>query len=122
MGSGFSVDTGATDKVAAAFTDAAAQLADPAPVLADVASQVARYAAPRTPRRTGALANSFTTDRATVDGHPAVALTWGVRYAPYVNFGTRTQRAQPFATDALTAAAADADRTLTDWATHLLDL
>lgn len=119
--SSVSVDTGAATTVAAALDHAATLLDDPTGLITDITSRVASDATARTPRRTGVLAGSLALDRATIDGHPAATLTWGVRYAPYVNFGTQHMRAQPFATDALTAAAADADQIAATWATTILD-
>lgn len=120
MGDGVSIDTGPVARVAAQLEATAAGFADPARLLAEVAAAVRRYATPRTPRATGALAGSLATDRGTVDGNPAALLTWAARYAVFVNFGTRVMPGRPFATDALTAATGDADRLLADWATDQL--
>jgi len=115
------VDTGATDQVAAALSHAAGRLADPGDLLADIAARVGPDATARAPRATGAMAGSLSTAGTTLDGRPAVVLTWGVRYAAFVNFGTDRMRARPFATDALAAAAADADKLAADWAAAIID-
>ena len=115
------VDTGATDQVAAAISAAAVAFADPSDLLREVAQRVASDAASRAPRATGALAGSMTAAGATVNGLPTATLTWGVRYAAFVNFGTDRMPARPFATDALTAAAADAEPLLADWAGRIID-
>jgi hypothetical protein len=117
---GLTVDPGATDQVAAALGGAAAALSDPSGLLADIAARVAADAGTRTPRRTGALAGSLSVGRATIDGRPAAQLTWGVRYALFVNFGTNRMPARPFATDALTAAAADTEKLAATWADTIL--
>lgn len=114
------VDTGATAQVAAGLSDAARLLADPSGLLADIAARVATDASSRAPRRTGALAGSVSAAGSTVDGRPAAVLTWGVRYAAYVNFGTSRMPARPFATDALAAATADAGTLAADWADTIL--
>lgn len=121
MTGSLTVDTGATDQVAAALADAAGKLADPGDLLAGITQRVGADASTRVPRRTGTLAGSLTGGRTTLDGRPAVTLTWGVRYAAFVNFGTNRMPARPFATDALAAAAADADRALADWAGAIID-
>ena len=121
MGDGLSIDTGATDRVAAGLADAATRLADPADLLADIGSRVLTDATARAPRATGALAGSGAVAPGQLEGHPAALLTWGVRYALFVNFGTSRMPARPFATDALAAAAADADTLARTWAKHLLD-
>ena len=114
MSDGLTVDTGGTGRLAASLGDAAAALADPAPLCDQVAQRVASDAAGSTPRATGALANSLRVTGGTREGKPAAVLTWGVRYAVFVNFGTRYMRARPFATDAL--AAVDAESLTLDWA------
>jgi hypothetical protein len=108
------VDTSDTTRLVASLDKAARALADPDEVLRKVTALVASRATP--PRRTGALAGSLHVSSATVEGNPAAELTWGVRYAAYVNFGTRTMTARPFATDALAATAADAGPLLAQWA------
>lgn len=113
---GITVDTAGADRLAASLAAAADALEDPAPVLATVGNQVVTGAAARAPRRTGALAGSGSADPVTLDGRPAQLLTWGVRYAVYVNFGTATMTARPFASDALEAAARDAGTELATWA------
>ena len=116
MTDSLTIDTGATAKVAAGLLEVADTLSDPSGLITDVANTVGRVAQGRVPRATGALANSFGLDRGIVEGNPAAVLTWGARYAVYVNFGTRHMPARPFATDALEVATKDADRMLTAWA------
>jgi HK97 gp10 family phage protein len=117
---GITVDPGATDQVAAALSVAAASLADPSDLLADIAARVGAEATSRAPRKTGAMAGSMSAGRVTIDGLPAVELTWGVRYAAFVNFGTGRMAARPFATDALAAAAADTEALAATWADTIL--
>lgn len=117
MADSLSVDTGGTDRLAASLAGAATALRDASDLAATVAARVLSDATSRAPRGTGALAGS---GRLTGTDQAAV-LTWGVRYALYVNFGTTTMRARPFATDALDAAAADADPLLAQWAGTILD-
>jgi len=92
-------DTAPVVELAAGLEAAATALEDPSSVLKRAGEEVARVAGPRTPRRTGRLAGSVSV---TVDAGGA-GIRWGVPYARHVNFGTVTQRAQPFATDALAA-------------------
>ena len=46
---------------------------------------------------------------------------WGVGYAVFVQFGTVRMVAQPFATNALTAAEPQIDTLAARWATDLLE-
>lgn len=121
MSDTLTVDTGQADQLAASLVEAADRLADPDTLLADIAAQLAADASARAPRRTGALAGSGSITPGQVEGHPARLLTWGVRYALFVNFGTRYMRAQPFATDALDAAAGAAEPQLRAWAETIVD-
>jgi HK97 gp10 family phage protein len=116
VGGSLTIDTGTTERVAAALTHAADQLGDPSDLLAGIAQQLGSDASSRAPRATGAMAGSMSAGRTTLEGRPAVTLTWGVRYAAFVNFGTDRMPARPFATDALEAAAATADQAMADWA------
>lgn len=52
------------------------------------------------PVDTGRLRNSIT--HAVDDGEPAAIIGTNVEYASYVHNGTRTRKAQPFLTDAVT--------------------
>ena len=121
MTDGLTIDTGATTQLAAGFSAAAAKLGDPADLLREIAARVGADASTRAPRATGAMAGSMTAHGATVDGLPAVELTWGARYAAYVNFGTSRMAARPFATDALAAAAGDAAPLMAQWADTIIN-
>jgi HK97 gp10 family phage protein len=121
VGDSLDIDTATADRVARSLGDAAEKLTDPSTVLATLAQRIATDATGRVPRATGTLAGSLSVSPGTVEGRPAQTLTWGVRYAPYVNFGTRHMRARPFATDALDATAADAEPLLRGWAETILN-
>jgi HK97 gp10 family phage protein len=115
------VDSGGADTLARTLADASEALADPGPLVADLAAQTAAMASANTPRATGALANSGRVAAGTIGGHPAQLITWGVRYAVFVNFGTRHMPARPFATDALAAVRQSAEPALRTWADKALD-
>lgn len=83
----------------AGLDKAADELADTDAV--DAAAAQVILAAARPPRRTGALAASGTTFG------PVVA--WTAPHAPYVEFGTRHMRAQPFAAPAADKALVDVE-------------
>jgi HK97 gp10 family phage protein len=107
-------------RLVASLEAAATSLADPADLLKQISARVATEATSRAPRRTGALAGSLSVAGTMVAGRPTAELTWGVRYAAFVNYGTRYMRAQPFATDALAAAAADAEPLAVAWAEEIV--
>lgn len=116
MSDGLTTDTAAVTQLAARMSALGDRLADPSDLLTDVGGMVARDANQSTPRATGALARSLRLTQGTIDGHPAQLLTWGVRYAVFVNFGTRYMPARPFATDALAAVTIKAEPALKAWA------
>jgi HK97 gp10 family phage protein len=100
-----------TTRYVAALGDTVAALKTPRKPLDAAAAAVAQLAGPRTPRRTGRLAGSVSVR---VEGDRGLAV-WGVGYAVYVNYGTRTMRAQPFATDAIDAAEGAVEGVFHDW-------
>lgn len=61
-----------------------------------VADMVLADAVPRTPVDTGTLANSLTVQRAAPGPTPTAHTGTHIHYAPYVEFGTRRMRAQPY--------------------------
>lgn len=112
----FDIDTAPVDRLAGRLAGVADDLADTDQLLSRAGAEVARIAGPRTPRRSGRLASSLAVS---VDGD-AAGVRWGVGHAVYVNFGTRTMRAQPFATDALKAAETTIERLTREWAADAL--
>jgi len=110
-------DTSPVATLATGLEAAAAALEDPSSVLKRAGEEVVRIAGPRPPRRTGRLAASV---QVTTDAEGA-GIRWGVPYARHVNFGTRTMRAQPFATDALAATATVLADLAATWATDILE-
>lgn len=111
--SSVTVDTAQLAAAADRLSATGERFTDTAGVTGPAAEAVARLAGPRTPRRTGRLAASATV---TPDG-----VRWGVGYAVFVNYGTRRMVAQPFATDALTAAETETDTIAALWAAEIVD-
>ena len=98
-----------TSRFVTATEDTVTALKTPRAPLDAAAAAVARLAGP--PRRSGRLAGSV---KVRVEGDQGL-ITWGVGYAVYVNYGTRTMRAQPFATDAIAAAEGATEDVFHDW-------
>ena len=90
------------DHLAATAAAAARDLDDLSGASRQAGAQLARAAAAAAPRRTGALAGSV---RAVDAGPAGVTVQTGVRYATYVEFGTRWTRPTYFLTRTLTGQA-----------------
>ena len=77
--------------------DDLAKIPDVQEVVKKHSSQLSQNASRRVPVDTGALKRSITLDISN-DGFEAKVGSY-MEYAPYVNYGTRFQRAQPFLTN-----------------------
>lgn len=69
--------------------------------LARLGQEVVNIAKFLVPVDTGRLRSSITFQMSTLDSRPAVEVGTNVEYAPFVEFGTRYMRAQPYLIPAL---------------------
>lgn len=90
------VQVDGADRCAATLRAAGASLGRTGPPARVAAEGIGRQARARAPRRTGRLASSITV-ASEADG---ATVGTSLRYAPYVNFGTRYVAARPFLTAA----------------------
>lgn len=96
MSGAVDVQVDGANRLASTLRSASRRLADVSSPARSAAQVIGAAARARTPVRTGLLRASITV-RSETDG---ASVGTSVRYAPYVNFGTRYVRARPFLTDA----------------------